>query len=159
MSPAPRTRAQRLAEAALTRIRAVAADWPADGQSRPSAGSSAGFSRAQYKARADQFPVLVMQAGLAQALGFLRAKAGDADGGDNAYRRYLNDLAVVVGASDGEALQQQAIAAPLPAYRQLTRQVLDAAGWLKRFGQAYLGASADAAGNGAPTAQEAPWTP
>lgn len=89
-----------------------------------------------------------MQAGLAQALGFLRAKAGDAGGGENAYRRYLNDLAAVVGATDGEALQQQAIAAPLPAYRQLTRQVLAAAGWLKRFGQAYLGPREEA-GNGA----------
>jgi CRISPR-associated protein Cmr5 len=118
------TRSQRHAEVALARIKAVESD--------PSA-----TERKEYKARADGFPVMVMQAGLAQAVGFMRAKAS----GKKAYGRYLDDLAAVLGRDGGEVLQNRVIAAELPEYRQLTREALAAAGWLKRFGQAYLSRS------------------
>lgn len=98
--------------------------------------------RDKYKSRADNLPVMVMQAGLAQALGFLLAKSkGDVT---SPYGRYLADLAIVlqaggaVGFIDGEALQRHVIAAPLSEYRRLTRETLAAAGWLKRFCQAYI---------------------
>jgi len=149
-----RTRMQRQAEAALRCLRAVSA--------LPAA------AREDYKARAENFPALLLHAGLAQALGFLRAKGGAADdraaenpaagadaaenpaaGADAAddppsgspaaaYRRYLADLATVLGCADGDSLLQRAIDAPLADYRLLSRQTLDAAGWLRRFAQAHL---------------------
>lgn len=117
----PRTRSQRQAEAALAAIQAIRKE--------------AEKERKEYKARADNFPVLVLQAGLAQAVGFMRAKAAKS----TAYQRYLSDLAAMLGLAGGEALQQRAIDADLRDYRQLTREILAAAAWLKRFGQAYLG--------------------
>lgn len=118
------TRAQRQAAGALAAIQAIRDKPPKE--------------RKEYKARADNFPVLVLQAGLAQAVGFMRAKAANSDRGGEAYKRYLGDLAGILGLPGGEALQQRAIDAGLPDYRQLTRDTLAAAGWLKRFGQAYL---------------------
>lgn len=115
-----KTRSQRQAEAALAAVQAIR--------------ESPAKERKEYKARADNFPVLVLQAGLAQAVGFMRAKAAKSP----AYERYLGDLAGTLGLQGGEALQQHAISAGLPDYRQLTRDTLAAAGWLKRFGQAYL---------------------
>ncbi len=125
MTQEPRTRAQRQAEAALAVI-----------QSRRSAPEK---ERKEYKARADSFPVLVLQSGLAQAVGFMLAKAAKSV----AYERYLNDLATMLGFADGAALQQRAISAELRDYRQLTREALAAASWLKRFGQAYLAEKGD----------------
>lgn len=125
MTQEPRTRAQRQAEAALAVI-----------QSRRSAPEK---ERKEYKARADSFPVLVLQSGLAQAVGFMLAKAAKSD----AYQRYLNDLATMLGFADGAALEQRAIGAELRDYRQLTREALAAASWLKRFGQAYLAEKGD----------------
>lgn len=121
MTQDPRTRSQRQAEAALAAIQAIRKE--------------AEKERKEYKARADNFPVLVLQAGLAQAVGFMRAKAAKS----TAYQRYLSDLAAMLGLAGGEALQQRAIDAELRDYRQLTRETLAAAAWLKRFGQAYLG--------------------
>lgn len=135
---------QRQAEAALRCLHAVSA--------LPVA------VRQDYKARAENFPALLLHAGLAQALGFLRAKGGASDdraadtpdtGADAAvdpssgspaaaYRRYLADLATVLGLADGDSLLQRAIDAPLADYRLLSRQTLDAAGWLRRFAQAHL---------------------
>ena len=93
--------------------------------------------------RADGFPVMVMQAGLAQALGFMLAKG---QGDTNAYGCYLDDLALVLlgkhGHARGEAgrnLHKEVIEADLTRYRRMTRDILMVAGWFKRFGQAYLG--------------------
>jgi len=119
-----RTRAQRQAEAALAKVDAIRADDKL---------------RDDYKSRADSFPVMVMQAGLAQAVGFMQAKRND----KQAYGRYIDDLAAVLGQHDGAVLQKTAISAPLPEYRRLTRETLAVAGWFKRFGQAYLGAKAN----------------
>lgn len=129
MTQEPRTRAQRQAEAALAAI-----------QARRSAPEK---ERKEYKARADSFPVLVLQSGLAQAVGFMLAKALAKAPKSAAYQRYLNDLATMLGFADGAALQQRAIGAELRDYRQLTREALAAASWLKRFGQAYLAEKGD----------------
>ena len=121
MSQDHRTRAQRQAEDALACVKRVA---PAD--------------RKEYKGRADGFPVMVLQAGLAQAVGFMLAKAKDKAGARTPYGRYLDDLAAVISGVGGEAFQQKVVQAPLPEYRRLTRETLAVAGWFKRFGQAYL---------------------
>lgn len=95
----------------------------------------------EYKARADSFPTFVMQAGLAQAVGFLMAKGHVNDRTmdqkkDNEYRKYVNDLAKVLGKPTASDFYEEVIAADLPQYRLLTRQALAAAGWLKRMAQA-----------------------
>ena len=115
-----RTRGQRMAGTALEKVEQAAKDT---------------LTRKDYKTRAMGFPALVMQAGLAQAIGFLRSKSGTPP---NAYARYLADLAVVMGKVDAKALHDAVIHAPIPDYRYLTRDALDAAGWLKRFSQTLL---------------------
>ncbi len=129
------TRSQRYAGEALARINAI---------------KNNENLRDEYKSRADSFSVMVMQAGLAQGLGFLSAKSKNNT--DNGYGRYLQDLAAVLKAggaataNSGEQLQQNAIAANLAEYRLLTRETLAAAGWLKRFGQAYIKKDGNAGG-------------
>jgi len=111
------TRTQKMANSAILKVKAVTE------------------GKDEYKRQAENFPVLVMQAGLAQALGFLRAKKKET---------LLNDLAVVlheagVGTpATGDALQAHVLAVEVGEYRRLTREVLAAAGWFKRFAQAEL---------------------
>jgi len=88
----------------------------------------------KYRALALSFPIMVLQSGLAQATGFLRAKSS----GENEYQRYLTDLASILGKGSGENLHKTVIDSSLPDYQQLTRQALDASGWLKRYAQALL---------------------
>lgn len=88
----------------------------------------------KYRALALSFPIMVLQSGLAQATGFLQAKSCD----NNEYQLYLSDLAGILGKSSGENLHKAVIESDLPDYQQLTRQALDASGWLKRYAQALL---------------------
>lgn len=118
MSKDNRTRTQHYAEKALQKVTEIKGKDIAK----------------EYKSRGDNFPVMVMQAGLAQAVGFMLAKGAK----DPAYQLYINDLAAVMGDADGIAFHTKVIGAPLPEYRLLTRNTLNAAGWFKRFGQAYL---------------------
>lgn len=115
MSQNNRTRTQHYAEKALEKIEFIRGK----------------DSAKEYKSRSDNFPVMVMQAGLAQAIGFMLAKG-------NTHGLFLDDLAYVLGQQNGKAFQQTVIHADLPEYRRLTRETLNAAGWFKRFGQAYL---------------------
>lgn len=118
MSNDNRTRTQHYAEKALNKIEAI---------------KKTDYAK-EYKSRSDSFSVMVMQAGLAQAVGFMLAKGAK----DPTYSQYLNDLSSVLGAPDGKAFHHKVIHAPIAEYRRLTRETLNAAGWFKRFGQAYL---------------------
>jgi CRISPR-associated protein Cmr5 len=88
----------------------------------------------EYGALALNFPVMVLQSGLAQASGFILAK--DRRG----QRKYLDDLAAVLDEGDGETFHGKIIQSSLDEYQRLTRHVLEAAGWLKRYAQGHLGA-------------------
>jgi CRISPR-associated protein Cmr5 len=99
--------------------------------------------RAEYRTRANSFPTMVAQSGLAQAFGFLLAKSSPDDLG--AYDVYTRDLVAVVGAGcpdlaaqDPDAFYDLVVRADLGQYRRLTRATLDAALWLKRLAQAKL---------------------
>lgn len=128
MSDQPqRTRSQRFSESALKAVEAVAKNTA---------------MRDDYKSRADGFPVMVMQSGLAQAVGFLRGKSEGRD--DNAYGRYLKDLGGLLGQPEPSRFQSQVIKAELPEYRRLTRDALDASSWIKRFCQTLVKNAADA---------------
>jgi CRISPR-associated protein Cmr5 len=86
----------------------------------------------EYGALALKFPVMVLQSGLAQASGFILAKKKERQ------LRYLNDLADVLGQSDGDAFHKKVIKSSLADYQRLTRHTLDAAGWFKRYAQGHL---------------------
>lgn len=86
----------------------------------------------KYGALALNFPVMVLQSGLAQATGFLLAKDKEE------HLRYLDDLASVLGEGDGKGFHAKIIASELATYQHLTRRTLDAAGWFKRYAQGIL---------------------
>ncbi|HNC87022.1 MAG TPA: type III-B CRISPR module-associated protein Cmr5 [Agitococcus sp.] len=87
-----------------------------------------------YRTLALNFPVMVLQSGLAQAVGFLMAKANS----QNEYAVYLNDLASILLNKDAKALHDDIINSPLANYQHLTRQTLEASAWLKRYSQSLL---------------------
>lgn len=86
--------------------------------------------RNRYGAMAHQLPILIRSAGLAQALAFLETR--DTDG----HRQLLIDLAATVGLPD--TLVQRARVAPIEEYMSLTRKVMAALLWYKRFAQSIL---------------------
>ncbi|MEZ0348120.1 MAG: type III-B CRISPR module-associated protein Cmr5 [Thermus sp.] len=111
-----RTRSQEWAQKAYEKVRERAK------------GKEAG----EYKDMALKFPVLVRQAGLAQALAFVRSR------GKEAHRRLGDDLAQVLGFAGLAQLSEEAHKAELLAYLRLTREVLQVAEWFKRFAQALV---------------------
>ena len=81
---------------------------------------------------ARSFAVLVRQAGLSQALAFVDSR------GKEAHKALGNDLAQVLGYRDLRELAEAAREAELLQYLRLTREVLAAAEWFKRFAQALI---------------------
>jgi CRISPR-associated protein Cmr5 len=111
-----RTRAQRWAEDAYNRVKARAQ----------------GDQAQKYKDMALLFPILVRPAGLSQALALVGCR------GEEAHKNFVGDLARTLGHEGLEALAEEARIAELPAYLRLTREVLGAAEWYKRFAQALI---------------------
>lgn len=87
----------------------------------------------KYETFARSFPALVHTCGLAQAVAFGMAKDHTA---------YLADLAAVLNkaghreAASLDALQRAIREQPVSAYMRLSRNALNAAGWLKRYAEA-----------------------
>ncbi len=95
--------------------------------------------RNRYGAMAHQLPILIRSAGLAQALAFL-------DSRDNqAHKQLLTDLAATVG-QPGRLLKS-AREAGIGEYMYLTRQVMAALLWYKRFAQSVLDVKASDVGD------------
>jgi CRISPR-associated protein Cmr5 len=87
---------------------------------------------ADYKRQANRFPALVLQSGLAQALGFVLAKGSDGQ------KRFLGDLCAVLstvhgGATDPIQRAHDIVGADVNAYQRHTRQCLAVAVWFKRL--------------------------
>lgn len=97
--------------------------------------------RQKYGSMAHKLPVLVRTAGLAQALAFVDSR------GSTEQRRLLEHIAQVVNEPD---LLERSRTAELADYMRLTREVLVALVWYKRFAQSVLGveASEEAEGGG-----------
>ncbi|MCW5801058.1 MAG: type III-B CRISPR module-associated protein Cmr5 [Deltaproteobacteria bacterium] len=112
------TRHQSWATRALERVRAAA--------SQDGAG--------EYRTHCLGTPALLHQAGLVQALAFLRSRKG-------VPAAYCDDLAVVYGLRDGAELLARAQQAELALYMAITRDVIDASTWLRRFAQSELPAA------------------
>jgi CRISPR-associated protein Cmr5 len=110
------TRSQKFAQAAYTRI------------------EKRGKPQKEYVSFAKRFPSLLHTCGLAQAVAFAMAKREE---------NYLNDMAAVLHAGDrpelssAEILNEKARTATLAEYLRLSRDALEAAGWLKRYVEAY----------------------
>jgi CRISPR type III-B/RAMP module-associated protein Cmr5 len=111
----------------------------------------------EFKRWADSFPAHVMKAGLAQAIGFVRAKAnGKKEGQATAAKLYLSALrqmttqnlsegAEAIHPKDSQDEMQSVrewhahiLREELRLYMQSTQRILQAAVWLKRIGQTEL---------------------
>ena len=87
----------------------------------------------KYASFARSFPSLVHSCGLAQAVAFARSKD---------HGQYLDDLAAVLNklghaeAVSADGLEKATREHLVPAYVRLSRNTLQAAGWLKRYVEA-----------------------
>lgn len=88
--------------------------------------------REKYGRLAHRMPFLVRSAGLAQALEFIAARGGTEG------TEILDHLARNLQKTDGGTLRQDARRAPLNDYMRLTRDVMAALQWYKRFAQSVL---------------------
>ena len=88
----------------------------------------------KYRTLALNFPSMILQSGLSQAIGFLMAKSKDE------HQMLLDHLATLVldKQEQDKQLHQTILTADLTHYQLLTRQTLEAASWLKRYTQALL---------------------
>jgi len=87
--------------------------------------------RTSYGSMAHKLPILIRRAGLAQALSFVESR------GSEAQKQLLEDLGATV--RRGGNLANAARSAELADYMLLTKQVMDALLWYKRFAQSVLG--------------------
>ncbi|SRR6266545_249018 len=87
-----------------------------------------------YGRLANNLPVLVKKAGLAQALSFAEAKGG------TGRERLLKDLQAAIEEISGRQidLMKRSREAELSEYLWLTQQVMTALHWYKRFAQSVL---------------------
>lgn len=91
--------------------------------------------RSDYRSLAQQLPVLIRTAGLAQALAFVESRKEK----EAAFGELLRHLGEVVFVPQGEdGLCGYSRRAKLPEYMRLTRDALDALLWYKRFSQSML---------------------
>ena len=91
-----------------------------------------------YQGLCHQFPVFVLQCGLAQAVAFSASKEGTDAGIEKAHRLLLDHFAAVLGFADRAAMVAGVRTASLTEYMRLTRRTLDAAIFFKRFAEALI---------------------
>lgn len=87
---------------------------------------------AKYRTLALTFPSMIMQSGLAQAVGFLMAKNKDE------HKELLQHIAILLNEADSEALHNKIINSNVTEYQLLSRHAIEASAWLKRYTQALL---------------------
>ncbi|WP_049229309.1 type III-B CRISPR module-associated protein Cmr5 [Morococcus cerebrosus] len=85
----------------------------------------------EYRTLALNFPTMILQSGLAQAIGFLQAK------GKEEHLLLLAHIAELLG-ENKDSLHKKILAADLSHYQLLTRKAIEAASSLKRYTQALL---------------------
>lgn len=119
------TKKQRRAEAAYARIRQI------------------GEKDEDYARLAKKFPALVHTCGLVQATAFVLAKEKDSEkskkSGTSTGERYLSDLISVMGYPAGTDLHTMSRTAGMLDYQRMTQEAIDAASWLKRYAEAFIG--------------------
>lgn len=85
----------------------------------------------EYRTLALNFPTMILQSGLAQAIGFLQAK------GKEEHLLLLAHIAELLEENES-SLHKKILEADLSHYQLLTRQAIEAASGLKRYTQALL---------------------
>lgn len=85
----------------------------------------------EYRTLALNFPTMILQSGLAQAIGFLQAK------GKEEHLLLLAHIAELLE-ENKDSLHKKILEADLSHYQLLSRQALEAASSLKRYTQALL---------------------
>ena len=125
------TRSQKYAEKIYEQLEQLAREWKEKEQ------------RQKYGSMAHRLPILIHTAGLAQALAFVQAR------GSEEQKRLLEHIAAVLGKGSAEKLLEESRKADLTDYMRLTRQVLEALVWYKRFAQSVLGVAPGEDGGGA----------
>ena len=113
--------------------------------------SSSSDAHDKYRTMALKLPILILTDGLVQALAFVQAR------GDDAQTRLLNDVAQTVswnGANSGTALVTLSRTADLGEYMVLTRRVLAALTWYKRYAESVLSQPAENSGDSEQAGQE-----
>ena len=85
----------------------------------------------EYRTLVLNFPTMILQSGLAQAIGFLQAK------GKEEHLLLLAHIAELLG-ENKDSLHKKILAADLSHYQLLTRKAIEAASSLKRYTQALL---------------------
>lgn len=88
-------------------------------------------ARKKYGSMAHKLPILVHTAGLAQTLAFVETRGDEP-------QTLLKHLAEVTGNGDAQNLLRISREADLQEYVYLTRKVLLASKWFKRFAQSVL---------------------
>lgn len=83
----------------------------------------------EYRTLVLNFPTMILQSGLAQAIGFLQAK------GKEEHLLLLAHIAELLG-ENKDSLHKKILEADLSHYQLLSRQALEAASSLKRYTQA-----------------------
>lgn len=86
----------------------------------------------KYGSMAHKLPVLIRTAGLAQGLAFVESR------GAEEHKLLLDHIAQVVGLTDRSKLAESCRTVELADYMHLTRKVLEALAWYKRFAQSVL---------------------
>ena len=87
---------------------------------------------AKYRTLALNFPSMIMQSGLAQAIGFLMAK------GKDEHTIFLGHIAQLLEYTRYEDFHTAISKSDITQYQLMTRKALDATSWLKRYTQALL---------------------
>ena len=85
----------------------------------------------EYRTLALNFPTMILQSGLAQAIGFLQAK------GKEEHLLLLAHIAELLEENEN-SLHKKILEADLSHYQLLTRKAIEAASSLKRYTQALL---------------------
>lgn len=86
----------------------------------------------KYGNAAHNLPVLIRSAGLCQALAFMETRS------EEPISKLLDHLAQAVGKSNKATLLSNSRSADLLEYTRLTREILQALVWFKRFAQSVL---------------------
>jgi CRISPR-associated protein Cmr5 len=85
-----------------------------------------------------KFPIFVMSCGLCQALAFSVDKASKSDARGQAHKLLLQHITILCGCSDREQLLRTVLESDVATYIALTRRVLHAWIYFKRFAVSVL---------------------
>lgn len=86
----------------------------------------------QYRTLALNFPTMILQSGLVQAVGFLRAK------GEKEHLTLAEHISQLLGYQTVQRLHDELLQSDITKYQLLTRNAIEATSWLKRYTQALL---------------------